>query len=225
MSNTDSFIDEVNDEVRRDKLYGALRRYGWIGALVVVLIVGGAAWSELRKAEARATAEALGDRMLAALDQPSPAERAGSLAEISPDTPGGQAMVNFLAAAEAQASGDVDAAVAALDAISLNGDVPEIYRQIAAFKALTLQAGSLDAAERRLQFEGLAVPGAPLRLLAMEQLALMDIEEGASDAAIERYQSILSDAGVTSDLQQRALQVIVSLGGTADLGTLPGNGN
>ena len=56
MSDTDSFINEVNDEVRRDRLYGYLQRYGWIAILVVVLIVVGAAWSEYRKAQTRARA-------------------------------------------------------------------------------------------------------------------------------------------------------------------------
>ena len=41
MSETDSFIDEVNEEVRRDRLYAALRRYGWIAIVAVLAIVGG----------------------------------------------------------------------------------------------------------------------------------------------------------------------------------------
>ena len=45
MSDTDSFIEEVTEEVRRDRLYGLLRRYGWIAALVIILIGGGASWS------------------------------------------------------------------------------------------------------------------------------------------------------------------------------------
>ena len=39
MSNTDSFIEEVTEEVRRDKLYGYLKRYGWIAGLIIVLVV------------------------------------------------------------------------------------------------------------------------------------------------------------------------------------------
>ena len=45
MSNPDSFIREVTEEVRRDRLYGYVRRYGWIAALLVLLVVGGAAWN------------------------------------------------------------------------------------------------------------------------------------------------------------------------------------
>jgi len=49
MSDTDSFIDEVTEEVRRDQLYGYLRKYGWIAAVVILAIVCGAAWNEYRK--------------------------------------------------------------------------------------------------------------------------------------------------------------------------------
>ena len=41
MSNPDSFIDEVTEEVRRDRLFAIFRKYGWIGAVLVALIVGG----------------------------------------------------------------------------------------------------------------------------------------------------------------------------------------
>ena len=46
MSDVDSFIDEVSEEVRRERLYIALRRYGWIGVLAVLLLVGGASWRQ-----------------------------------------------------------------------------------------------------------------------------------------------------------------------------------
>ena len=87
MSNTESFIEEVNEEVRRDRLYGLLRRYGWIAVLAILLIVGGAAFSEYRKAQARAEAEALGDAMLAALTVDDSAGRAEALAGISAANP------------------------------------------------------------------------------------------------------------------------------------------
>lgn len=225
MSDTDSFIDEVTEEVRRDRLYGMLRKYGWIGGLVVLLIVGGAAWSEYQKAQARAQAEALGDGMLAALTEETPDARVSALEELSAENPTAGALVAMLAASEAQQGDNLATAVAELDAIAVNGDVPVIYRQIASFKALTLQAETLDAATRRQGFEALATAGSPLRLLASEQLALIDVAEGETEAAIERYQNILQDASVTSDLQQRALQVIVALGGTPDLENVPTTGN
>jgi len=71
----------------------------------------------------------------------------------------------------------------------------------------------MPAADRRQALEAMAQPGTPLRLLAEEQLALMDVAQSDTQSAIDRYQAILNDAEVNPDLQQRALQVIVALGG------------
>ena len=225
MSDTDSFIEEVTEEVRRDRMYGYLRRYGWIGALAVLLIVGGAAFTEYRKAQARAQAEALGDAVLSAMAQAGPAERQVGLVDLTSDTPGTQAVLDLLAASEAQAAGDTETAIAQLEAASVNTEAPEIYRQIAAFKLLVLQADRMDPATRRQQLEALAQPGQPLSFLAQEQLAFADIAAGDEEGAIERLENIIQAAGVSPDLQQRALQVIVSLGETPDLESLGITGN
>ncbi|WP_282120413.1 hypothetical protein [Ruegeria atlantica] len=213
MSDVDSFIDEVTEEVRRDRLFLLLRRWGWVGVLVVVLIVGGAAFNEVRKSRATSQAQKLGDSILAALAQNQSEDRAASLAAVETQSPGGDAVLNMLLSASQVEAGSEQDAVASLNAIASQGDLPEIYRAIAAFKALLLQSDTLPAADRRLQFEALAAPGAPLRLLAEEQLALIDVSEGNVDAAITRLQALRQDAEVGVDQQQRAAQLIVALGG------------
>ncbi|WP_171173170.1 hypothetical protein [Ruegeria sp. HKCCD8929] len=220
MSDTDSFIEEVTEEVRRDRMFLLLRRWGWVGALAVIAIVGGAAFNEYQKAKARSAAEDLGDKIIAALAENDEAARAGKLVGVEAESAGGTAVVQMLTAAAQSNSGNPEAAVEALNSVATNGELPEIYRQIAAFKALLLQSDSLPAADRRQQFEALARPGAPLRLLAEEQLALIDISEGGADAAVTRLQAIIQDAEASVDLQQRASQLIVALGGTPE--PLPG---
>lgn len=214
MSDTDSFINEVTEEVRRDRLFAMFRRWAPVAAAAVVVLVGGAAWNEYRKATETAAAQQLGDDVIAALQADDIATRLDRLGGIETESAGGNAVVQFLIAAGEVEEGDRDAAVAGLDRIATNGDLPEIYRRIAAFKALTLQADSLPAVERRTRFEALAQPGQPLRLLAQEQLALIDIASGEADAAIDRLQSVLDDAEVTGALRERATQMIVALGGT-----------
>ncbi|TDK50452.1 tetratricopeptide repeat protein [Antarcticimicrobium luteum] len=214
MSDADSFIEEVTEEVRRDRLFAMFRRYGWIAVVVIVAVVGGAAYNEYRKAQDTAAAQALGDAMLAALESDAAADRAAALADIRAGSPGGEAVLDFMTAAARAEAGEIAAAVADLEDIARNGELPEIYRQIASFKALVLQAGTLPADARRMQFEALASPGAPLRLLAEEQIALIDISEGATEAALDRLQAILQDAEADVVLQQRVRQVIVALGGT-----------
>ncbi len=219
MSDTVSFIEEVSEEVRRDKLYATFKKYGWIAALFILVVVGGATWSEWRKAQTRAAAEQLGDDMLAALEMNDAAARVAAFDQIVPQAgpDAGQPVLDFLKAAQQAEAGDAEGAAQTLNALAVNGDIPEIYRQIAAFKALSLKDSGISDAEKRTQFEALAQPGVPVRLLAMEQLALLDIKNGQADAAIATLQSILDDAQVSAGLQQRAAQVIVALGGTPNI--------
>jgi hypothetical protein len=225
MSDTDSFINEVTEEVRRDKLYTALRKYGWIGVVVVAAIVGGAAYSEYSKSQVRAQAQAAGDSMLAALALDDSADRAAALAKVELENPSANAILSLMTAAEQSEAGETVAANETLQGVVNTADLPLIYRQIASFKALALSAGDLPAAERRTGYEAFSQPGNPLRLLAQEQLALIDIETGDAAAALVRFQAIIDDSETTSDLQQRALQVMVALGAEPDLTQLTEGGN
>lgn len=225
MSDTDSFIDEVTEEVRRDKLFGYLRRYGWIGIVLVVLIVGGAAYSEWRKAQAATAAADLGDAILAAYQENDSLIRADKLSEIQASNPRARAVLDLIAAAALSEADDNGEAAARLDQIAANSEVPEVYRNLAGFKAALARSGAVAAGERAQHFEPFATPGNPMRLLAEEQIGLTEIELGASEDALNRFQAILSDAEVTSGLQQRAMQAIVSLGGEPDLSALQPNEN
>ena len=225
MSNTDSFIEEVTEEVRRDKLYAALRKYGWIGILAVAAIVSGAAYSEHNKAQARALAQATGDSMLAALQLDDSAERAAALALVEVENPSAEAIVSLMTASEQTSAGGSVAANETLQSVANAQDLPLIYRQIASFKALGLSAADLSMKDRRAGYEALSQPGNLLRLLATEQLGLIDIEAGDTAAALVVLQGIIDDSEATADLQQRSVQLMVALGAEPDLAQLTAVGN
>lgn len=210
MSDSDSFINEVSEEVRRDALYRNLRRYGWIAIVGVFALVGGAAWNEYSKAQAAAKAQATGDALLSALNTNDATDRANALTEVQVDGPA-IAVTTLLTAAAQQENGELAAAAATLDTLALNADVPAIYRDLAAFKSAMLDLDA-DPATRRINFEALAQPGATFALLAQEQLALMDISAGDTDAAIAKLQAISEDAGVSRGLLERSQTLLVALG-------------
>ena len=212
MSNSDSFIDEVTEEVRRDRLYGYVRRYGWIVALAVVLLVGGAAFNELRKAQNSAAAQAIGDGILAALEPEDPADRIAALQAIEADGTAALAP-RFFTASELARYGQTDEAVSVYVEITQDSEVPAVYRDLATFKSLVLQSDTIDPQTARHGFEALAAPGGSFRLLAEEQLALLDVAAADTDSAISRLQSVLADTEVGPGLRRRATQLIVALGG------------
>ena len=177
MSDTDSFIDEVNEEVRRDRMFNLFRRYGWIAVAAVLLLVGGAAWNEWRASQEQAQAEAMGDAIVAALNLETASARAAALQEI--EVTQASAIVQLLSAAQLASDDRGDEAVAQLTAVQSNEALPLIYRQIAEFKSLVIADAGQSVKTRRNGFEDLISSGSALRVLSEEQLALLDI--GAND--------------------------------------------
>ncbi len=209
MSNTDSFIEEVTEEVQRDKLIAFLKKWGWLAGLVVLLIVGGAGFNEWRKANERTQAQAFGDALLSAIEADDAGE---SLSVVEPSNPAQAALIGHLAAADA-ISGDNPDTIAQALASAEAPEAPPIYTELAKFKAALALPPETALADRRAAFEALAAPGAPFQPLAQEQLALILVEEGKSDEAITLLRSILDGSQVTAGLQRRASELIVALGG------------
>lgn len=213
MSDTDSFIEEVSEEVRRDRLFAMMKRYGWIAVMAILLIVGGAAYYEYQKAQREAAAQALGDSIIGALESNDAAVRAEALAGLDVEGAGAQAVVALLTSKEQIAIGEVDAAKATLEAVSNDANAPMAYRQVATFKLLGLSGEDMSAEERRAGYQTLIGGNAQLRLLAEEQLALIDIEEGKREEAVAALQAIVQDSGATAAMRRRGAQLIVALGG------------
>ena len=210
MSNPESFIDEVTEEVRRDKLYAQLRKYGWIGVLAVLLLVGGAAANEWIKARDRAAAEATGDAILAAVEIDDAAARLATLDGLGAEGDR-TALITLIAAAVADDPAEADRRLAAL---AEDTSRPALYRDLAQLKR-TLLPGALDAAARVEVLTPLTAPGGAFRVLAEEQIALAEIELGQTEAARTRLKALLSDTEASQALRRRVSQLIVALGGTA----------
>lgn len=212
MSNTDSFIDEVTEELRRDRLFALMRKYGWIAILAIVLLVGGAAFVEFRRAQDRAAAEALGDSLLSALQNDDAVDRYAALSAISAEGDAG-ALVALLQADIAFVGSDIENAKAVLEALILDQDVSETYRHLAQLKLVMLMGDELSPSDRIARLGFLIIPGAPFRLLAEEQIAIAEIEKGDTDVAMERLNRLRVDGEASQDLRRRASQLIVALGG------------
>jgi hypothetical protein len=210
MSNTDSFVDEVTDAVRRDRLFAAFRKYGWIGALLVVAIVGGAAVREYLRAQNETRAEAFGDAALAALTLTAPAERDAALAALPVDRD--QMAVQVLLQAAAP-EGDKAASLAALDALAADGSQSQVYRDMALLRRVALAGADQPVAERRAALESLAVPGRAFRVLALEQLAYLALEEGKRDEALAALTALIQDQESPVGQRRRLGEAIVALGG------------
>ena len=210
MSNSDSFIEEVTEEVRRDRLFGLFRRYGWIAVLLVLGVVGGTAWTEWQKAAARDAARAFGDGMLQALEAETPEARTTAMAGLA--ATGDQSAVQRLMLAT-DPQQDRAGALTALQALAADTAVSQVYRDLATLRLVLLAGAEMTVSERRAALDPLTAPGRPFRPLALEQLAYLAVEDGDTAAAITQLRSLSQDQEAPAGLRRRAAQVIVALGG------------
>lgn len=213
MSNTDSFIEEVSEEVRRDKLFATLKRWGWIAGLAVVVIVGGAAYNEWQKSQTQKAAQNFGDQLLETLE----AEYSGDVLDgVTVETPAQAAIAGHLAAAKALSAGETEAGLTELQDVVGSAEVDSVYRDLASFKAALALSPDTPASERISAFD--AVTG-PFNVLAQEQKALAMIADGQGGAAVEVLRTLIQSADATPGLQRRASELIVALG--ADISDTP----
>ena len=210
MSDTDSFIDEVTEEVRRDRLFGYFRRYGWIPAVIILALVGGTAYSEWSKSVVAQAAQVRGDALLDALDVQDKPESISALSSIVAQEDS-DVVASFLLAGL-----DQSLASELLTAISENMDQPKYIRDLARLKlAATPDAASKDEAVSILT--DLSAPGGLYRNAATEILVALELQRGNRDVALELLQSHVQDAGATRAQVQRMGELIVALGAIPDL--------
>lgn len=220
MAGPDSFLSEVSEEVRRDQLVQLLRRNAvWIG-LGLVIIIGGAAALEWRKASERAAAEARGDALWAALQLEAPADRAAALTGIEMAAPDGDAMVRMQRAAALLADDQPAEAVEILQAVASDGAVSEPMRNVARLKIAGAGEGVVEDALRGEVLEPMLVDGHPMRAMALEQRAMIRLAAGDVTGASEDLEAIGNEGGAPRGLRDRAAQVLmmISPAGTVDNG-------
>lgn len=212
MSNNESFIDEVTEEVRRDKLFALFRKYGWIGAVLVAGIVGGAAWTEWQKAQSRARAEGFGDAVLSALSSDTPEARIAALQSVQ-GTENQTGILQLLLASDPDK--DRAGTIAALQSVAADATLPDSYRDLAVLRQMIVVGTELPLADRQTALAAIAAPGRPYRTLALEQLAYLMIEDNKLSEAIDALRALTQDQDASQGLRSRAGQVILALGGAA----------
>ena len=207
MSNPESFIEEVSEEIRRDRLFALFRKYGWIGILCVLLIVGGASFREWSSTQKQKAAEELGDSILSFLEIDDAGNRSDALRSLEADSPETAALVAMLSADGLLRDGQVDEAIAELEAVAVVDDLPQVYRDLAVFKSLLARGDTMKPEELIERLEPLSQPGRAFRVLALEQKAVALVGLGRKDEAAEVLQQLFSDTESSVALRTRVFQL------------------
>ena len=204
----DSFIREVNEELRKDQAKALWDRYGPIALVVAVLVVLGTAafvgyeyWVETR-------ANRSGDDFSQALQLANEGkndEALGALQALEADGYGAYPILARMRAATVLAAkGDFKGAVAGFDEVSNDNSIPEALRDMARLRAALILVDKGSYADVSSRAEQLTNDTNTLRHSAREALGLSAWKEGRSADALKLFDQISSDDGASRNARQRA---------------------
>lgn len=212
MSETDSFIQEVTEEVRQDRMLAYWKRYGPFVIGAIVLVVAGAASWNWMKAQERAVAESTGGVFLST--NPDAPE---TQVDLASRVDGNAKLIAELTSAAALASSGETARAAALYAdIAGRQDIALEYRDMAVLQGARIAATD-DEATARSSLEALITGSSVYRLLALELRAALSIRSGNIGAAHEDLNAIIADPQATATMRQRAGAILAASGGSVEL--------
>jgi hypothetical protein len=216
VADTDSFVQEVTEEVRRDAMFAAWKKYGpfVVGAIAIVILgTAASAWWTNSQLSAK---RAAGGAFIEAQSVEAPNDAAEAFLSLSRESEGDYAaMAGLRAGASFGAAGDVERAVEQYEAVAAMADVDPRLTDLATLRTIMIRADTMEPSAMVDALQPLAMAGEPWRAVALEFTAAAHVRAGETEAAIEALSTLFSDETTTPAVQARAREMIAALGGTA----------
>jgi hypothetical protein len=194
-------MQEVSEEVRRDKLFGFFRRYSWIGIGLVLLLVGAAGVNEYRKSQQKLAAELNGDQLREVLDRyTKSADFEQYYSYLKKDLAGKPLAVlnqSFLISPE----GNSKKSLLHLKEVAGNSKLPIALRDLATLYEVYLFGSGIEG--KIDQLNALSGPDRPYRVLAMEAKVNFLIGDNAFEDALAEIDLIEASLSPSSTMISR----------------------
>jgi len=214
----ETFLKEVDDELRKEQINTFFTRYGWwvIGAVVLILagVAGGLWWSSRQASHS----EGAGENLVAIMDQMQAGNQGMTAAQGEINTLAGSDIEGYRAAAlfsraTTQAeTGNVAAAVATLRAIGDDQSLDQVYRDAALVRRTQLEFDNLQPQEVIRRLGTMANGDGAWIGFAGEMVGTAHLRMNRPDLAGPIFVRISQNETVPESLRQRASLMAGSLG-------------
>lgn len=214
----ETFLKEVDDELRREQISNFFTRYGWWiigGVLAILAAVGGYLWWSGHQAEARENA---GESLISAVSQLSGGTRGAAAARPQIDALAGSSIEGYRAAAlfaratsQAQ-TGDNRGAIATLQGIEGDQGLDQVYRDAAMIRRTQLEYDGLQPQEVIRRLGGTANGDSAWASAAGEMVGVAHLKMNRPDLAGPIFVRVARDENAPETMRQRASMMAASLG-------------
>jgi|GEM_PF-81519 len=213
---SDTFVREVDEELRRDRVTGFMTRYGYyvIGGIVLLLAaIGGWIWWQHRQNVAAGEQSEKLIQVIEQIERNNAQGAAPAIDELAGSNRQGYRIAALFARANAQISTNaIPAAVETLKTIAGDGDAPQPYRDAALIRQTQLELDNLPPGEVEQRMRPLAQAGNAWHGTAGELLAVALIRQQKLPEAGRVFEAIAKDKSVPETIRARAIQMASSLG-------------
>jgi hypothetical protein len=220
---TDTFLREVDENLRRDQLRDFFKANApWLIAAVVLFLVasGGFIWWNQHKLQrSQADVEQLAQiyKDIGSGDLTRTPQQLDELSNSGSKAV--RASAEFTRAAVALQQGNVQSAAAAYKTIAADDGLPAPYRDAALVRETAIEFDQLQPQEVIARLEPLAKRGEPWFGSAGEMTALALLKQGRRHEAGQLFTAIAKDPSAPDGIRARAMEVAGSLGVEAGAAT------
>ncbi len=201
-------FDEINEEMKQDRMKALWQRYGKYVIAVVVAIVAGVGLTQgygyfTQQRDAR-SADVFFNAVLSD-------DVAGTLEAFTEELSDGYVLLaQFRLAAALAEKGRAAEAEQHYLSLAARDDIQQIYRDIALLLSV-IQPYISAASTLQTRLDTLVLSASPLKGLALEQAAALDVRRGNTAAAIGKLNELVELTDIPTSLRQRALQILTVL--------------
>ena len=216
MANPESFLEEVAEEVRRDRLFKFFKKNGWIIAFVVLATLCASIAYEWRKNSEISRAKSNGDLLTLALEKSQKGNLEELLDLLSDNSPYLQPGSDLMAVTKlyyAELLYNIDnessESMSVLQEIFSNESISTTLRQLAKIKYLLLFSG--DNKVKQDLIDELSSPDNHYRFLAQEHKVQTYLASGMSDEANRQIDILLNDLEVSEQQKRRLMDLKLAI--------------
>ena len=206
-------FQEIDEDLRRDRMAKLWARYGKyaIGAavLVVAATAAGVFYQNWRQQQYQALGLKYVETTFASRDGDT-AKAVNGFEALAAEDKAGYGLLARVQAAALKAKGtDKEGGLAALSAIAADGTVDPVYRDLATVLAGLYSVDQAKPDETIARMKPLA--DGPWHFTALEVTALAQLKAGDKTAALKTYQELADDLGAPASLRARATEIVNGL--------------
>lgn len=214
--NSEAFMREVDEELRRDQALGIWKTYGrWIVVAVIAALIAFGGWLYWQnRLEAKAGVE--GEQLTAAIDELAAGREAGVAEKLAPlkesrsDATRAAALTTL--AGLALQKGDTKDAARQFGAVAADASLDQAFRDMALVRQTAIEFDTLKPQQVIDRLKPLAVAGSPWFGSAGEMVGIAYLREGKDDLAGATFAAMAKDEGVPESIRSRVVQLAGVLG-------------